>query len=502
MFALVTDKVKETINEHGMLKDCKTIIAGVSGGADSLCLFFIMKELIKGKNIRLVVAHVNHMLRGADADDDEMFVRKLCERYKIPCEVLKFDVGDYARKNSLGTEEAGRNVRYKFFNDLCEKYTSSKIAVAHNRNDRAETVFLNISRGAGINGLRGIPYTRDNIIRPLLDVTRDEIEECCKELGVEPRVDKTNYENVYKRNIVRNNIFPYINKEIDTDFSESLIRLSDNVSDDVQYLNKTASCIVQKIAFNDGGRIIFPIDELLNLDAALFNRIVAIAVNKLFDNDTKKANQSIERVHIGLVKDLIEKNDNVLYISLPGQVRVSKEYDKLIFYLDNEKDANGGLFSQPESYCYVVDLSNVQNFNYELTIDEIKCKVVVHRNNENIKEFSQKDFIQYFDCDMIFKVLNETKLPLVVRNRREGDFIRPYKGRGSCKLKKFFIDNKVSKMIRSSIPLLAIGNEIIWIPGYRTSETFKVNNYKNDAKNIMVSVNFDNNNLGGQIVDK
>jgi len=480
---LIFHKVLNTINEHKMLDNCKTVIAGVSGGADSLCLLLLLDEICRRQGIELVAAHVNHMLRAADADADQIFVEEFCFERGIPCRVMKRNVAEYARERKMGIEEAGREVRYGFFQALAEEYGGAKIAVAHNRNDRAETVMMNILRGSGLQGLRGIPYTRDNIIRPLLDVSRQEIEDFLQKQGIRPQLDFSNQENIYCRNKIRNQLFPYIKKEFGIDPVDSLVRLSENASEDSYCLGKISLEHYRKLSHNEGGKIIIPVSGLISLDRALVNRILALAALDLYELSGVKNKKLLERVHIEQLISLVEKGESGRYICLPDGLRVKREFDRLIFFT-GEPGAD-------ISYEYLLP-KPVPDSCREIHIPEAGCRIIFRLSDKIYNKFSQKDYEQAFDYDNISKVSKRTGLPLLVRNRRSGDFILPLKGAGKCKLKKFFIDNKVAADTRNRMPLLAIGNEIVWIPGMRVSANFAATD--NSRMVLIVSLVFDNNN--------
>ena len=168
--------VLDTIKKYNLIKDNDKIVIGVSGGPDSMCLLNIMKNIKDKMNFKIYVVHINHMIR-KEASDDEKYVQEYCKKNNIDFFVKHFDVTQYAKQNKIGTEEAGRNIRYKFFNEVLNNVGANKIAIAHNANDNAETVLMNLMRGSGISGLKGIEPMRENIIRPLIECTREEIEE-------------------------------------------------------------------------------------------------------------------------------------------------------------------------------------------------------------------------------------------------------------------------------------------------------------------------------------
>lgn len=200
------DRVKLLIKENELLNKEETIIAGVSGGADSVCLLLLLKDILTSDKI--VAVHINHGIRGEEADRDEGFVKQLCEKHKIKLEIRQLDIPLFAKENKISEEEAGRMLRYKVFEEIRKKENASKIAVAHNANDVAETFLLNLSRGSGITGLTGIKIRNDNIIRPLIKTSRAEIEQIVEYYGESFVTDSTNNSLIYSRNRIRNKVIP------------------------------------------------------------------------------------------------------------------------------------------------------------------------------------------------------------------------------------------------------------------------------------------------------
>ena len=251
-------KVVKTITDFNLIQDGDKIVLGVSGGPDSICMLDIINKLMKKNNsckkdkpiskgchlnpeplatFGIVVAHINHMIRD-EADDDEEFVKNFCEKNNIDFYSKSIDVKKLANNNKIGTEEAGRLARYDFFDEVCKKANCNKIAIAHNKNDKVETIIMNLLRGSGISGLKGIEPKRENYIRPLIECDRSEIEDYCEERNLQPRIDKTNFENIYTRNKVRNIIIPYIKDEFNPNIIDTLDRLSCLVCEQEDYMEE------------------------------------------------------------------------------------------------------------------------------------------------------------------------------------------------------------------------------------------------------------------------
>ena len=231
-------KILETIKKYNLIEDGEKVVIGVSGGPDSITLLDALLK-IKNKGIikfDVLVCHVNHLIR-EEAIDDENYVKDYCKKNNIECFIKRADVEKIAEKEKKGTEETGRKIRYEFFNEILKKTNSNKIATAHNKNDNAETVLMNIIRGSGLTGLKGIEPCNNKYIRPLIEIKREEIEEYCFKNKLNPRYDETNEDNIYTRNKIRNVVIPYVKKELNPNIIETIRRLSLIVKDDIDFLD-------------------------------------------------------------------------------------------------------------------------------------------------------------------------------------------------------------------------------------------------------------------------
>ena len=232
------NKVLDTIKKYNLIETKDKIVLGVSGGPDSISMLNILNEIKNELNFEIYVAHMNHMIR-KEAEDDENYVQEYCTKNNIQFFVKRVDVVQIANTNKIGTEEAGRKVRYEFFEEVMKNVNANKIAIAHNKNDKVETIIMNLLRGSGISGLKGIEPIRDNkYIRPLIECKREEIEQYCEENQLNPRIDKTNFENDYTRNKIRNIVIPYIKKEFNQNIIETIDRLSQVATVESDFIDK------------------------------------------------------------------------------------------------------------------------------------------------------------------------------------------------------------------------------------------------------------------------
>lgn len=239
------NKVLNTIKKYNLIQENDKIVIGVSGGPDSMCLLHILNGLKEKLNFEIVVAHINHMIR-KEAEEETQYVKNFCDKLGIKCYIKRIDVIDKSNKEKIGTEEAGRKARYDFFEEVLNIVNANKIATAHNENDNAETVLMNIFRGAGTSGLKGIEPIRDNkYIRPIIECERSEIEEYCRVNKLQPKIDKTNFENVYTRNKIRNVLIPEIKKQFNPNIIESLNKLSILARQENNFIQEYAKNIME-----------------------------------------------------------------------------------------------------------------------------------------------------------------------------------------------------------------------------------------------------------------
>ena len=245
-------KVLDTIKKYHLIETGDKLVLGVSGGPDSITMLDILLKIKQEKQIAfdMVVAHVNHMIR-EEANEDEEFVKKYCMKNNIQFFSKSIDVQKIANTNKISTEEAGRDVRYAFFNEVLEKINGTKIAIAHNKNDKVETIIMNALRGCGLPGLKGIEPVREQYIRPLIECERKEIEDYCEENHIEPRMDKTNFENIYTRNKIRNVLIPYIQQEFNSNIIATIDRLSNLVTEQESYIQKQVEKVYEDIVLEE-----------------------------------------------------------------------------------------------------------------------------------------------------------------------------------------------------------------------------------------------------------
>ena len=310
MINMLKEQVLKTIKKYNLINQNDKIICGVSGGPDSICMLDILKDLKKELNFEIIVCHVNHLIR-EEAISDEEYVEKYCKENEIKCYIKRIDVKNYANNNKQGTEEAGRTVRYEFFEEILKKEKANKIAIAHNKNDKVETIIMNILRGSGVSGLKGIEPERNNkYIRPLIETQRSEIEKYCEENSLNPRIDKTNFINDCTRNKIRNIVLPYIKEEFNPNIIKTICRLSDVIKEEDEYLEEISIEVFNKIKIKEEkGKIVLNLKEFNKQNIVIKKRIIIYTIEKTVGNV-----QNIEKVNIEDVIKLCEKNIGNKYL--------------------------------------------------------------------------------------------------------------------------------------------------------------------------------------------
>lgn len=323
------EAVLKTIEKYNLIDSGDKIVLGVSGGPDSLFMLDILNKLKNELQIELIVAHINHMIR-IEADEEEQFVKEFCQKLGVEFYSKRIEVKKYAYNNKIGLEEAGRKVRYNFFEEVCNQTGANKIAIAHNKNDKIETIIMNAIRGSGISGLQGIQPKKNNIIRPIIDIERKDIEKYCEEQNLEPKIDKSNFDNTYTRNKIRNIVIPYITKEFNPNFLETLTRLSEVITEENEFLNKLVKQEYTKILISTSkNEIVLDLKKFNELDNILKKRIILYTVSKL-----RGGSQGIEKIHIEDIVKLCQNNIGNKFLIPNKGLKVLVKNKKILFNKD------------------------------------------------------------------------------------------------------------------------------------------------------------------------
>lgn len=330
---MLKEEVLKTIKTYNLIEKNDKVVIGVSGGPDSICLLHLLYSIKKELGFEIVVAHINHQIREV-ADSETEYVKDFCENLGIECFVKKENILELAKEQKKGTEEVGRQVRYDFFEEVAQKAEANKIATAHNANDRAETVILNILRGSGISGLKGIEAMRDNkYIRPLIFTKREKIEEYCQENNLNPKIDESNMENIYNRNKVRNIIIPYIEKEFNKNIIQTINRLSDVATEENEFLQKLTEEQYNTISTIENDTIILDLKKFNHLELVIKRRLILYTINEAIHTTN-----GIEKVNIDDIIKLCKNNIGNKYLSPIKLIKIYVKKGKIYFIKNLENN--------------------------------------------------------------------------------------------------------------------------------------------------------------------
>ena len=340
----------DTIKENNLINKGDVIVVGVSGGPDSITLLTCLNKYKDYFEIKLICAHINHLIR-KDSTEDEQFVENVCEKMGIKCYVKRAEVEKIAKEQKKGSEEVGRKIRYDFFDIIAKKENANKIAIAHNMNDNAETMLLNIIRGSGMQGLEGIQAEEyGKYIRPLINCSREDIEEYCEKYNLQPRIDSTNKENIYRRNIIRNKLLPEI-KELNPNIVQSLTNLSKIVKVQNMHIKNEVENIYNKIATEELntsnlqnknnssmqktnnevgseslGKIELDLPEFQKLDLGVQQNLVLYTISKLLGST-----RNIEKVNVDDIIEMCRRNIGNKYMYPNKNLKILVKNKKIIF---------------------------------------------------------------------------------------------------------------------------------------------------------------------------
>ena len=423
------------IKEFGMHKlICDGVLVGLSGGADSVALLLVLIEYRKEYDFKIKAVHINHCIRGEEADFDEAFSRNLCDKLKVDFESYKIDVPELAKEEGKGLEEAARDIRYKKFNEIISSDALlSSIAVAHNATDNLETVIFNMMRGSGIAGISGIRPVRDNVIRPLIFSSKELICEALSAAGIEFVVDSTNLSTEYTRNYIRNEILPKLKKISDSP-ERMCTRLTQSLREDSDYLFRLAEDFLGEHEKNG----VIAKEEILTLDKPVFSRVLMLMCKN-------KSLPAPEKVHIDSVFSLLQSGD--FSVSIPGNKKFVSESGNVYI---------GDFTRENNDFCFDIK-EGVNTFpGFE--------SIIILSKDKNDDCFSNiyKKSIQ---VKIKFDIINNG---LFIRSKKDGDAYRF--DNMTRKLKKLFNDRKVSLSDRKNIPIFCDKAGILWIPGFKVRD--------------------------------
>lgn len=449
---MLSEKVFDFIKRNELIEKDDRILVAFSGGADSLALLSVLDELKESLGVTIGACHLNHMLRGEDAMEDERFCRETAEKLGIPFYAKSEDARAYSKKHGVSVEVAGRELRYAFFKEIMVKEKYGKCALAHHQNDQAETILLNLLRGTGLNGLSGISAKRDEFIRPLLFLSKKEILLYLKEQDLCGREDLSNEENIYQRNKIRNELVPYIEKNFNPDFPRALARMADTLRVDMDFIEMEVRKAKEKylqveVAYDQKGNRTNSSatlkKEAFDLHRAITTRLVMEAIRSIKTNL-----MDIEEVHL---KDILklQEGETGKTIDIKDSIIAYQDYGNIIIRIKKEQEEK--------------ELMEELKIPGEYVIEGKKITLRIVDKEDIIKD----KHLRYLNGD----IMEES---ITVRHRVDGDRMRPLGMKGYKKLKNILIDKKVSQEKRDELLIFLNKNEVIYVGTMIISDDYKV----------------------------
>ena len=448
-------RVLETIKSYGMLQQGEGVVAGVSGGADSVCLLAVLRKYREERKWTVTAVHVEHGLRGSAGMEDAAYVERLCREWEIPCYVEHIEVKELADRKGQSLEEAGRQARYEIFEKWRKRLGAGKIAVAHNENDQAETVLMNLVRGSGLQGLGGMQPVRGSIIRPLLTVSRQEIEEWLLQNHICWRTDATNLETDYTRNKLRLQALPWLEREINPEAVSHLARGAAHVQKAQRYLEKQAERLYEACVVREEvpGRLDILLSEFLAGEELMQEYVLRRAAARVLGGRGLK---DYGENHIRQMQRLC-RMDCGHRMDFPGGLQAVRQEKRLVLRIaEKDRPAEAG-----KEECCFLQGDGVYTFLGQ------KFRVKYRPAEEAPSCFQEKKYTKWLAYDTITD-------NICLRTRRTGDYLLVNDKGGRKKLKDYLIDQKVPREERDQIVLVAQGSHILWVTGYRISQGARV----------------------------
>jgi len=459
----------EFISKNQLVPKDTTILVALSGGPDSVCLLHLLINLRKDLKINLHVAHLNHKLRGPESDDDAWYVIALCEQLKVPVTIDTRDVMAYHKLKHLTLEEAAREMRYQFFSQVMKYVNADCIATAHTKDDNVETVIMHIIRGCGIDGLRGlqpkstmtlreesIPIT---LIRPLLEVSKQETHQYCKAHRLKPRDDSSNKSAEFFRNRIRLQLLPAL-REYNPSIDTAILRLASIASDYFSFTEHLTHEIWATLAENKNGIIYLDRQKLITLPRAMQSQIFRQAVQAILGNTSDLEASHVEDA-IGLLKKRTGKK-----LNLPHNLRLSLEYDRIVLARENQSSC---IFPAIKSEISLKVPGETQLPGWKIT-------TLVTLSPYPIQGKSK--FSACFDLEKTGKIF-------YVRNRKKGDKFQPLGMTHQKKFQDFMVDARIPSSWRDRVPIVYTPDQIIWVVGYRIDDRVKISKSTKKVINII-----------------
>ncbi|WP_281725293.1 tRNA lysidine(34) synthetase TilS [Lachnoclostridium phocaeense] len=444
------EKIRDYVRAHGMLDKGDVVIAGISGGADSVCLLCVLLELRKEYDLSVRAVHVNHGIRGEAAAADQAYVEEMCREVKVPLDVVHVDVCRMAREEGMTQEEAGRIARRRAFEEAAVRWSAGRIALAHHKNDNAETVLLNLARGTGLRGMGGIRPCSGKYIRPLLDTSREEIEAFLDQKNISYCMDATNYEDTYTRNRIRNHIIPYMEEQVNSRFVDHVCGTAGQLARLWEYVERqtdeAAAGLTSLREGEDGqGReMVIDGQGFARTDTALRPYILKWVLEQVSGRA-----KDLETVHFDDLEELFDRQVG-RRISLPYGMKAYRCYEGVRVVSSDWKPPR-------------------EEENEVWDKDRIKMRILDPADIDGpaLEAIPKTPYTKWFDYDII-------ENSVTIRTRRPGDYLVIGRDGATQKLNRYFINEKIPSRERDRILLAADGSRIMWVIGYRRGQGYEV----------------------------
>ena len=439
------------------------VIAGVSGGADSVCLFLMLLELREKIGFDLIAVHVHHGLRGEAADQDQQFVEALCEQHRIPLEIFRVNLESIAKKRKQSLEEAGRMVRREAFDSVCKKYGGNKIALAHHQNDNAETLLWNLSRGTGLDGLGGIRPVNGKFIRPLLCMNRKEIEEYLAKRKQSYCIDETNAGTDYTRNKLRHLVLPILEEQVNSAAVRHMNETMEQIWELQEYMQEQVEAAYQECVQEHFEKACWI--QIQQKSFETFPELIKKMVIRKGMEQVGGKKRDLSHKHVDVMMELMNKQVGRT-LDLPYEMHAKRNYEGI--RLEKQRTYSFGEEKKAEIMQECMSELNIPGETILADRNlKLRCKILEKPKNLSIKDIPQKIYTKWFDYGII-------KSSLYIRTRQAGDTIVIDEKGHQKKLKNWFVDEKIPKEVRDSQLLLAENNEILWVLGHRMSQAYQV----------------------------
>jgi tRNA(Ile)-lysidine synthase len=439
----IEQRVLKFIDENHLIEKNDKVLVALSGGADSVFLLHFFLKFKKRLGIEISAFHLNHNLRGKDALDDEKFCKALCEEKNAELFIISEDVKSFAKQHKLSLEEAGRALRYKHLNEIASKNAFTKIATAHNAGDNAETVMLNLIKGAGLRGLSGIPIRRDKIIRPIINLNAKEIRYYLNKMKITYRLDRSNLESDYERNFLRNEIFPRLKKKLNPRLEQKILSSSMIIRELRSFIEKQILLMEKAAVKFSNGELRINLKKLRRFDSGLWKEFLKTSVEKKTGIDLSGSNLN------ALIK--LTSNQTGKKVLLPKKYAAFKDRNILLI-----KPVKPGLEKSSKKIIRV---------NEEVNLNDHKLRIGLV-NNAEVKKTQNKS-VEYISADNLSSTFQ-------LRKWKAGDRFFPLGMKGSKKISDFLTDEKIPPGRKKDQLVLTNSGKIVWVLNLRIDDRFKI----------------------------